>query len=124
MTLTIDPHRRRVDAWQQTVRGGSIADRRLREVEVSLPPTIESYAPRISSALGAEMDDALREIAALDETHGEHLGSLAAMLLRAESVASSKIEHVEASLDDYARAHFMAFGRIRQRRRWSPRRGL
>ena len=76
----------------------------LREITVWLPPKIAEAGPSIPSVVGAEMDDALREIAALDETHGDHLASLSTLLLRAESVASSKIEHVEASLDDYARA--------------------
>ncbi|MGH3735659.1 MAG: Fic family protein [Micromonosporaceae bacterium] len=71
---------------------------------VSLPPLIGSVDLAIPSSLGAEMDRALREIAALDDTHGGHLASLSTLLLRAESVASSKIEHVEASIDDYARA--------------------
>jgi Fic family protein len=46
----------------------------------------------------------LREISALDSTHGEHLRALETLLLRTESVASSKIESVEAGIDDYARA--------------------
>lgn len=48
--------------------------------------------------------EALREITAVEELYGAHLAPLAAMLLRAESVASSKIERIEASVDDYARA--------------------
>ncbi|MFG1921758.1 Fic family protein [Cryptosporangium sp. NPDC048952] len=52
----------------------------------------------------AQGEDALREIAALDQAHGEDLGALGVLLLRTESMASSKIESVEASLDDYARA--------------------
>jgi Fic family protein len=75
-------------------------------VTVSLPPHIADLEPVISSPLGSRMDDALREIAALDETHGMHLASLSTLVLRAESVASSKIEDVEASMDDYARALF------------------
>jgi Fic family protein len=75
-----------------------------REVTVWLPPKIADLDVSVPSRIGADMDLALREIATLDETHGEHLASLSTLLLRAESVASSKIEHVEASLDDYARA--------------------
>ena len=102
--VEVSPHEQRVDPWRQTRRDGSVEDRTLREVKVSLPPTIADLDVTIPSALLAHMDAALREIAAVDETHGEHLGSLSTLLLRAESVASSKIEHVEASLDDYARA--------------------
>jgi Fic family protein len=39
-----------------------------------------------------------------DASHGTHLGALGTMLLRTESVSSSKIEQVEADVSDYARA--------------------
>lgn len=102
--IELTPHTRRVEPWQQRSRGGTREDRMMREVTVWLPPTIVDLQVSVPSDIGAEMDAALREIAALDETHGEHLGSLSTLLLRAESVASSKIEHVEASMDDFARA--------------------
>lgn len=102
--VPIEPHARKVVPWRQAHRGGSIEDRKLREVTVSDPPTLSAITPLIPSSLGAAMDEALREITALDESHGAHLASLSALLLRAESVASSKIEHIEASVDDYARA--------------------
>ncbi len=76
----------------------------MRQIDVWLPPEICDLDAAIPASLGATMDKALREIAALDETHGQHLGPLSTLLLRAESVASSKIEHVEASVDDFARA--------------------
>ena len=102
--VRIDAHRQVIEPWRQAFRGGSVQDRKLREVTVSLPPDIAEVKPSIPSAIAAEMDEALREIAALDETHGAHLASLSTMLLRAESVASSKIENEYASVDDYARA--------------------
>ncbi|MGO4257923.1 Fic family protein [Marmoricola sp. RAF53] len=102
--VAVEAHERVVEPWRQTFKGGTREDRMLREVTVWLPPMIADSKPSIPSVVAAEMDDALRDIAALDETHGEHLASLSTLLLRAESVASSKIEHVEASLDDYARA--------------------
>lgn len=102
--VAVEAHGRGVEPWQQTFRGGTREDRMLREVTVWLPPKIADAKPSIPSTVAADMDEALREIAALDETHGEHLASLSTLLLRAESVASSKIEHVEASLDDYAKA--------------------
>lgn len=46
----------------------------------------------------------MREISTLDGARGAGLAAVGTLLLRTESVASSKIEHVEASLDDYARA--------------------
>ena len=75
-----------------------------REVEVWLPPKISTSEPIVASRIGAMMDGALREIARLDEEHGRHLAAVSTLLLRAESVASSKIEQVEASVEDYARA--------------------
>lgn len=71
---------------------------------VSLPPSIEDVEVLVPGEIGAECDDAVRAIAALDATRGTHLRPLATLLLRAESVASSKIEHEEATIEDYARA--------------------
>jgi Fic family protein len=50
------------------------------------------------------MEACVLEIAALDHSHGAELAALETLLLRTESVASSKIEHIDASVDDYARA--------------------
>lgn len=102
--VPIEPHRRETRPWAQSFRAGTKSDRMLAEVEVSLPPRLGALDLAVPTRLGAMMDDALRTIARLDETHGEHLGSLATLLLRAESVASSRIEHIEASMDDYARS--------------------
>jgi Fic family protein len=76
----------------------------LREVTVSLPPTIGDRELLVPSTLSSRIEDCMREIAALDASHGAHLGALGTMLLRTESVASSKIEQVEADVADYARA--------------------
>lgn len=104
IVVAIPPHAHLVEPWRQSMKGGTREDRMLREVTVWLPPKIAALDVSVPSHIGAEMDAALREIVGLDETHGEHLASLSLLLLRAESVASSKIEHVEASMDDYARA--------------------
>jgi hypothetical protein len=58
----------------------------------------------IDSPLANDLDCAMREITTLDRADGADLDALGVLLLRAESVASSRIEAVEASLDDYARA--------------------
>ncbi len=97
-------HTQDVRAWQQSSRGGTRADRELREVTVSLPPLIARRTPRISAAVSNEVEHALRDIAELDARHGAQLAGLGVMLLRTESVASSKIEHVEADVADYVRA--------------------
>ncbi|WP_238997774.1 Fic family protein [Nocardioides limicola] len=81
-----------------------MADRTLREIAVSIPPHIEPLDPTVPNDLLAECDHAVRTIVRLDETSGEPLLPLATLLLRAESVASSKIEHENASIEDFARA--------------------
>ncbi|MEH0110529.1 Fic family protein [Tersicoccus sp. MR15.9] len=102
--VQIDPHETSAEPWQQAFRGGTAEDRKLSSVDVSLPPRIADFNPSVPPALAAEAEEAIRVITTLDATHGEHLAPLSTLLLRAESVASSKIEHVEATLDDYARA--------------------
>lgn len=90
--------------WAQTQRGGTREDRTLRSVTVSLPPYIADVHPTVDADIAVEVEAAMSEISRLDSTHGTHLGALSTLLLRTESVASSKIERIEASLDDYARA--------------------
>lgn len=76
----------------------------LREVSVSLPPHIADDDVELPSVVVATMEEATREVVRLDQERGAELPALGAMLLRTESVASSKIEWVEASTADYARA--------------------
>lgn len=90
--------------WAQTQRGGTRDDRTLRSVVVSLPPHIATLHAAVDASIALELEAAMSEISRLDSTHGNHLTALSTLLLRTESVASSKIERVEASLDDYARA--------------------
>jgi Fic family protein len=90
--------------WRQTVRGGTNDDRTLSAVTVSLPPFIAKLDVPISGPLHAEMDAALREISVLDSSHSDDLSALGTLLLRTESVASSKIEGVSADMPAYARA--------------------
>lgn len=90
--------------WRQTVRGGTRADRMFSEVEVTLPPLLADRDVPLTASQAAEVEDATREITALDNSRGDVLHALGVLLLRTESVASSKIERVEASLEDFARA--------------------
>jgi Fic family protein len=103
-TIAVEAHRPQAMPWRQRARGGTVEDRKLDEVIVQLPPLVATVDVAVPSAVQADIDAALREVAGLDEAHGDHLASLATLLLRAESVASSKIERIEASMDDYARA--------------------
>jgi Fic family protein len=98
------PHGHEERPWAQSQRGGTREDRTLRSITVSLPPMIADLDIVLESELAADLETAMREISKLDAAHGGDLAALGTLLLRTESVASSKIEHVEASLDDYARA--------------------
>lgn len=98
-------HTYEVRPWRQTFRGGTREDRMLDRVTVALPPLIAATpVPGLPGDLAALGEAAVAEISALDQTHGQHLDALSTLLLRTESVASSKIEHEEASVDDFARA--------------------
>ena len=90
--------------WRQAQRGGSRDDRMVREIAVSLPASIADAVVPIDAELAARLEDALLNIADLDAARAPVLEPLRLLLLRTESVASSKIESVEASVDDYARA--------------------
>jgi Fic family protein len=74
----------------------------LTEVAVSLPPKIAELEFIPSST--RELDRAVREATALEDDAADLMAPLGRFLIRIESVASSKIESVEASPDDYARA--------------------
>lgn len=98
-------HRRETQPWSQSQRQGPREDRLFNSVEVWLPPKIADRHIALPYDLVAAMDEATREITILDSgVHADDLQALSSMLLRTESVASSKIEHVEASITDYARA--------------------
>ncbi len=98
------PHTDEVRAWQQRVAQGPRADRRLREITVSLPPLIRDLHYPADRALAAGANASAGDLSNLDLVHGRTLRSLNHLLLRTESVASSKIENLEADLTDYGRA--------------------
>ncbi len=106
--MAFDPawpaHVPEVRPWRQRSRGGTAADRMLNQVVAMRPPLIGNGDVRLSSELVAAMEACVLEIAALDHSHGAELAALETLLLRTESVASSKIERIDASVDDYARA--------------------
>ena len=64
----------------------------MSEVAVSLPPLITALDPEVQARTVVAMEEALREITVLDRTHGNDLAAVGSMLLRTESVASSKID--------------------------------
>lgn len=91
-------------AWTQIIRGGTKEDRMLSSIEVSLPPLIAAEQLLVGGKLASDVEQAMAEITSLDHGHAGHLEALGTMLLRTESVASSKIERIQADIDDYARA--------------------
>ena len=101
--------------WRQSQRAGARADRMLGRIEVCLPARLADLEITLPAgpagsagpaALASLLDRTVREVSILDAAHGSELGALAGLLLRTESVASSKIELIDASVDDYARALF------------------
>jgi Fic family protein len=102
--ILLPAHREEVRPWSQRVRGGVKEDRMMREVAVSMPPLVADLRLTVPPGHLEGVQQSIQAVTWLDRGHGDHLAALAALLLRAESVASSKIERVEASKDDYARA--------------------
>lgn len=79
-------------------------DREFTEVVVSLPPMIADlwYSPSRETIVALEK--AAVSVASLDVTASTRMAAISGFLLRSEAVSSSKIEHVNANRDDYARA--------------------
>jgi Fic family protein len=98
------PHGQESRRWAQTHRGGTRDDRTRRSIVVSLPPLIADRTVALDSETAADLEAATSEIAKLDSSHADDLSALGTLLLRTESVASSKIEQIQADVDDYARA--------------------
>lgn len=105
------PHELETRAWSTSRdaldRGGRrppIEDRRLAEIRVSIPPTIRDLTPVLSAGTVGALDEATAAVSRLDAGAAGELGALSGFLLRSESVATSKIERIDANLDDIARA--------------------
>jgi Fic family protein len=76
----------------------------VRSITVTIPSPLAAMDLSIPSSIAGELDAAARAVVTLDAGHGSDLSALSGLLLRTESVASSKIENLDASVDDYARA--------------------
>lgn len=98
------PHTWERRPWRQTVRRGPRADRMVTEIEVGLPPMIRDLDYPIDRPLAAMTTASTGNLGHLDLVHGRTLDGLNHLQLRTESVDSSKIENVDASLADYGRA--------------------
>lgn len=98
------PHTEETRPWRQRIPRGPRAERNLREVTVSLPPYIRDLDYPMDRPLTAMVTASAGDLSHLDLVHGRTLKALNHLQLRTESVDSSKIENVDASLADYGRA--------------------
>ncbi|MDD4866078.1 MAG: Fic family protein [Mycobacterium sp.] len=90
--------------WRSKGRAGSRADRTLTEIMVNIPPEIGRFDYTPAGDVGRVHEDAVIAATRLEAGFGRHLAPLADFLLRSESVASSKIEHVAADWRGFAKA--------------------
>lgn len=90
--------------WRQQVRAGSKADRMVRSIKVCNPPEIANRMLRFDSELASRSEFATGAISSLDSAYGKTLKSLDRLLIRSESISSSKIENLHATSEEYARA--------------------
>ncbi len=81
----------------------NLEERMLSSIEVAIPPRIADLDVRLEPATVALVEGAAVAVARL-ESRAEHLVGLNDLLVRTEAVATSKIEHVYADLDEIARA--------------------
>ncbi|UAK32348.1 Fic family protein [Nocardia asteroides] len=98
------PHRTESRPWHPRHRQGSRADRTLTEIEVSIPPRIADLTYSVGGTVARAHEDAVIAVVRLEAGYGQHLAPLADFLLRSESVASSKIEHIDAGWRAFGRA--------------------
>lgn len=90
--------------YRQANRGGSKLDRTLAEIQVSLPPKIGEQPYLANPKLISPLETAVADLREVDSGSAESLNTMASFLVRTDSIASSKIESIEASTEDFARA--------------------
>ncbi|MFB8004777.1 Fic family protein [Nocardia sp. NPDC056000] len=98
------PHLYEDRTWSPRQRQGSRADRTLERITVAIPPAIGGLDYDPTGTVARTHEAALIAIARLEAGFGEHLAPLADFLLRSESVASSKIEHIDAGWRAFGKA--------------------
>ncbi|WP_424810311.1 Fic family protein [Rhodococcus sp. 27YEA15] len=98
------PHRTETRDWNPRHRQGSRADRTLESVEVSIPPMIADLDCDLGGVVARAHEEAVIAVVRLEAGFGEHLAPLSDFLLRSESVASSKIEHIDAGWRAFGKA--------------------
>jgi Fic family protein len=95
-------HATRTVPWASASRRGTREDRMLSEIRASIPPMIADLA--VPVVADRDLSRARYEAVDLERVADGVLSPLAGFLIRMESVASSRIEHVEASSLAFARA--------------------
>ncbi|WP_342661651.1 hypothetical protein Rruber_05461 (plasmid) [Rhodococcus ruber] len=98
------PHRTETRDWNPRHRQGSRADRTLNTIDASIPPRIGSLDCDLIGPVARAHEEAIIAVARLEARFGEHLAPLSDFLLRSESVASSKIEHIDAGWRAFGKA--------------------
>ncbi|MBT2586761.1 Fic family protein [Arthrobacter sp. ISL-95] len=96
-------HGNKVMPWKSSGRPPR-EDRMFTEVEVSLPPRIAGLWFEPGRETMVALEEAAVAVASLDVSAGSRMAAISGFLLRSEAVSSSKIEHVDANRNDYARA--------------------
>jgi Fic family protein len=88
--------------WDWPRRGAKPprGDRQFREFDAAIPPAIAGRAVRPGPEAAAALAAANAAVEVLDHSAGIDLTALAGSLLRSESIASSRIEHLRASQRD------------------------
>jgi Fic family protein len=76
----------------------------LTEIEVSLPAMIGGLVYQASPRLVSPLETAVADLREVDSGSATSLNTMASFLIRTDSIASSKIESIEASTEDFARA--------------------
>ena len=97
-------HTSQTRPWRSQGRSGNREDRTLTDVTMTIPPTISHLDYTAAGDVARLHEDAIIAVARLEAGFGQHLAPLADFLLRSESVASSKIEHVDADWRGFAKA--------------------
>ncbi|TSE00840.1 Fic family protein [Skermania sp. ID1734] len=97
-------HTAEVRPWTPTRRQGSRADRQLESIEASIPPMIGSLNYDPTGRVARLHEAGVIAVARLEAGVGQHLAPLADFLLRSESIASSKIERIDAGWHAFGKA--------------------
>src|SRR5438045_4016445 len=80
------------------------AYRRACRYDAFVPDALSAIDVRLDADLAGLISEAEREIHTLNEEGGPALGPLARLLLRTESIASSKVEGMQLGVRELARA--------------------